>query len=148
MVGVERRHRFCRNVLDLTTHPPAKNLDKMHHQGRNIFVARPQRWQQHGEDIQPVVEVAAKLASIHHFREIAIRGSHEPNIHVVSPSATQALELLFLQYAQELRLQHRRNIAHLVQKKRAFVSQLKTSNLLRYGSGECSFLMAKKFTFQ
>src|SRR5258708_6662950 len=104
MVGVERRHRFRRNVLDLTTHPPTKSFAKMHHQGGHIFLGRP--------------------------------------------CATQALERLLLQYAQEFRLQRRRNITHLVQKKRAFVSQLKTSNLLRYGSGECSFLMAKKFTFE
>src|ERR1700688_4507643 len=120
----------------------------MHHQGGNVFGARPQRRQQHGEDIQTIVEVVAKLSSIHHFGEIAIRGSHQPKIHLVSPGATQALELLFLQYPQQFRLQRRRNIAHLVQKKRAFVSQLETSNLLRYGSSECAFLVAKKFTFQ
>ena len=110
--------------------------------------ARPQWWQQHGENIQSIVEVAAKLASIHHLRQITIRGSHQPNIHLVSPGATQALELLFLQYTQQFGLQRRRNIAHLVQKERAFVGQLETSNLLRDGSGECAFLVAKKLTFQ
>jgi hypothetical protein len=55
----------------------------------------------------------------------------------------QAFELLFLQYAQKFGLQCRRNIAHLVQEERAFIGQLKTANLLRYGSGERASLAAK-----
>src|SRR2546421_1681055 len=30
---------------DLSTHPAGMNLDKMFHQGRNVFTARPQRRQ-------------------------------------------------------------------------------------------------------
>ena len=89
-----------------------------------------------GEDIQTIVEVAAKFASIHHLRQIPIGCSHQPYVHLVSPSAAQALEFLFLQYAQQFGLQCRRNITHLVQEKCTFVGQLETANLLRYGSGE------------
>src|SRR2546427_7326082 len=66
----------------------------------------------------------------------------------MSPSAAQAFEFLFLQYAQQFGLQGRRNIAHLVQEERAFVGQFETANLLHYGSGERALLVAKKFTFQ
>jgi hypothetical protein len=66
----------------------------------------------------------------------------------MSASTAQALELLFLQYAQQFRLQRRRNIPHFVQEERAFVGQLETANLLRYGSRECAFLVAKKLTFK
>jgi hypothetical protein len=39
----------------------------------------------------------------------------------MSPSASQTLELLFLQYAQQFRLQCRWNVTYLVQEERAFV---------------------------
>src|SRR5271169_2569631 len=106
----------------------------MRHQGRNILAALPQWWQQDGEDIQTVVEVATKFASTHHLRQIPIRCSHQAHVHLVSPSAAQALEFLFLQDAQQLGLQCRWNIANLIEEEGTFVSQLETANLLRYGS--------------
>ena len=50
--------------------------------------------------------------------------------------------------AQKFGLQCQRNIAHLVQEKRAFVGQLKTADLLRYGAGERASFVTKKLTFQ
>ena len=135
-------------MFDLPAHPAAENLDKMRHQRRNVFAARPQWRQQEGKNIETVVEVTAKFASLHHLRQVTVRRSDQPNVHLVSPSAAQALELLFLQYAQKFGLQCRRNIAHLVQEKRTFVGQLETANLLRYGSGERASLVTKKLTFQ
>src|SRR5437899_9481459 len=120
----------------------------MRHQGRNVFAARPQRWQQDREHVQTVVEVDAKFAPLHHLRQITVRCSHQPNVHLVSPSAAQALELLFLQDTEQFGLQCQRNIAHFIQEERAFVGQLETANPLRYGSGERDFLVAKKLTFQ
>ena len=148
MVRAECRHGFLRNVLDLPAQPAAENLDKMRHQGRDVFPARPQGWQPEGKNIETVVEVTTKFATLHHLRQVTVRRSDQPNIHLMSPRAAQALELLFLQYAQKFGLQCRRNIAHLVQEKRALVGQLKTANLLRYGSGERASLVTKKLTFQ
>jgi hypothetical protein len=65
----------------------------------------------------------------------------------MSPIAAQAFELLFLQYAQELRLQCRRNVAHLIQEERAFVGQFKTADLLRDCPGERTSLVAKQAHF-
>jgi hypothetical protein len=60
------------------------------------------------------------------------------------PIAAQAFELLFLKYTQKLRLQRRWNIAHLVQKKRAFVGEFETADLLRYGSVNAPFSWPKR----
>src|ERR1700675_1187932 len=120
----------------------------MRDQGWNVFAALPQWWQKDGEHIQTIVEVTAKFASLHHFRQVPIRSSHQPHVHLVSPSATQALELLFLQYTKQLGLQRRWNITHLVQEKSTFVGQLETANLLRDGPGERALLVTKEFAFQ
>src|ERR1700687_2401336 len=117
-------------------------------QGWNVFAALPQWRQKDGEHIQTIVEVTAKFASLHHLRQVPIRCSHQPHVHLVSPSAAQAFEFLFLQYAQQLGLQRRRNITHLVQEKSTFVGQLETANLLRYGSGERPLLVTQELAFQ
>src|SRR5271155_2368365 len=120
----------------------------MCHQGWDVFAALPQWWQQDGEDIQTVVEVGAKFASIHHVGQITVRGGNQPHVNFVSPSAAQTFEFLFLQYAQQFGLQCRRNISYLVQEKCAFVGELETANLLRDGAGECALFVAKKLTLQ
>src|ERR1700740_1678564 len=77
-----------------------------------------------------------------------MRGSNQPHVDLVSPSAPQTLKLLFLQYAEQLGLQGRWNITYLVQKQCAFVGHFETANLLRNGPGECTFLVAKELAFQ
>ena len=135
-------------MFNLLTHPATTNLDKMCHQRRNIFWACPQGWQHDRENVQPIIEVAAKFAPVHHLHQITICCRHQPDVHLISPSAAQAFELLFLQHAQQFGLQCRRYIAHLVQEERASVSQFETANLLRDRSGEGASLVAKKLTFQ
>jgi hypothetical protein len=98
--------------------------------------------------LQSIVEIAAKFPPLHHFRQIPVRRSHQPNVHPVSSSAAQALELLFLQDTQQFRLQRRWNISHFVEEKRPFIGQFKTANLLRNGPSKRAFLMAKKLAFQ
>ena len=87
----------------------------MVYQGRYVFAALPQRRQHDREHIQAVVEVTAKFAATRHPGQVTVRRSHQPNVHVVSASAAQAFEFLFLQNTQEFRLQRRRNVAYLVQ---------------------------------
>src|ERR1700674_3744885 len=120
----------------------------MSDQGWNVFAALSQWRQKDGEHIQTIVEVTAKFASLHHLCQVPIGCSHQPHVHLVSPRAAEAFELLFLQYAHQLGLQRRRNITHLVQEKSTFVGQLEAANLLRYGSGERAFLVAKELTLQ
>jgi len=74
--------------------------------------------------------------------------SPRPAVHLVSPAAAQSLELLFLQNAQEFRLQCQGNIADLVQKERSLVGHFEAPQLLGDGSRESSPLVAKEFAFQ
>src|SRR6266404_5655509 len=66
----------------------------------------------------------------------------------MSASASQALELLLLQNAQQFGLESQRDITHFVQKECAFVGRFETTELLRNSACERALLMAKKFTFQ
>src|ERR1700730_6878348 len=148
VVRTECGHRFGRYVFDLLAHLAAIDLYKMCRQRRDIFATPAQGWQRDWKHIQAVVEVAAKFAPLHHVRQISVGRCHEPNVHLVSPSAAQTLELLFLQDPQQFGLKGQRNISYLVQEQRPFVGQFETTNLLRDSACKSALLMAKELTFQ
>jgi hypothetical protein len=123
----------------LPAYTPAKKLDKVRYQGRNVFTALSQRRQLDRKYIEAKVEVTAKFAISHHPRQVAMRCSHEPNIHLVSSAAAQTFEFLFLQYAQQFGLQLRRNVADLVKEEGTFIGQLEPAKLLCDCSSKCTF---------
>ena len=55
-------------------------------------------------DIQKVVEIAAKFVPRDHLTEIPVGRRNEPNIHSMGAPASQALEPLLLQNPRELGL--------------------------------------------
>jgi hypothetical protein len=135
-------------MVDLPAYPSAKKLDKVRYEDRNILAALSQRRQLDRKHVQAKVEVATEFAISHHPRKIAMGGSYQPHIHLVSPAASQALEFLFLQYAQKFRLQRRRNIAYFIQKEGTLVGQLESAKLLRDGARERALLMTKELAFE
>src|SRR6476660_6615258 len=77
-----------------------------------------------------------------------MRGSHQAHIDLDRLATAEPFELLFLQHAQQLRLELQRNVSHLVQKQRALVRHLETARLLTDCAGESSLLVAEQFAFQ
>jgi hypothetical protein len=67
---------------------------------------------------------------------------------LVSSAAAQAFEFLLLQDTQQFGLQRQRNISHLVQEQRPFVSQFETANLLRDSACKSAFFVAKKLALE
>src|SRR6266852_4400823 len=123
----------------------AKNVDKMCDQVWDVFAARAQGWQEDWENVQAIVEVATKCGALYHVGQIAIGRSHEPNVHMVSASAAQPLELLFLQHTEKFALQAQRNIADLIQEECALVGQFETTDLLRDRACKSALFMPEKF---
>src|SRR5437588_6696451 len=115
---------------------------------RNVLAALAQWRQRDRENIQTVVEVDAKFAPLHHLHQVTVCCRHQPNVHLVSTSAAQAFELLFLQDTQQLGLQCRWNIAHLVQEERSLVGHFEATNLLCDSAGKGALLVTKELAFQ
>jgi hypothetical protein len=63
-----------------------------------------------------------------------MRRGHQPHIHADGFRAAKALELLFLQSAQKLRLQVQADVPDLVEKQRAIIRELESSTLLDQGA--------------
>src|SRR6185436_264618 len=86
-----------------------------------------QRWKTNRKNIKTIVQVAAKLFLFHQLFEIAVGRSHEPYIDILSARAAQPFVGVFLQRAQEFRLQLERHIADFVEKQSAAIRQLRRS---------------------
>src|SRR5580658_735540 len=147
-IPLEGSHGFWMDAIDLLTHAAAENLHEMRHKRGNVFAALAQRGKNDGKDIQTIVQIIAELTASDHLDEIPIGCGHQPNVHLVSATASQALELLFLQHAQQFWLQGGKDVAYFVQKQRALVGHLEAPDLLRDGSGEGALLVTEQFAFQ
>jgi hypothetical protein len=81
-------------------------------------------------------------------RQIPVGGGDQAGVGAPGAGAAQALELLLLQDAQELGLHLERELADLIEKERAMVSQLEAAEALRHGPGKGAFLVPEELTFE
>src|SRR5580698_7039556 len=87
-IPLESGHGFGRNRVDLFPHAASKDLDKMHDQRWNVIAAIAQRRQQDGENVQTIVQITAELTARDHLDQVPIGCSYQPNVHLVSSSAS------------------------------------------------------------
>jgi len=120
----------------------------MFHQGSYVFATIPQRRQGDRENIQPIVQVAAKFLTVHHSLEVPMRSGDEAYVYAMGPTTSKAFEFLFLQNTEELRLQGEWHVADFIKKETPFVSQFEAANSLCDCAGKSTPLMAKELTFE
>jgi hypothetical protein len=85
--------------------------------------------------------------ALDHRRKVSIGRGHQPEIDTNCSRAPQPLEFPLLQNMQKFRLKLQWNVTHLIEKKRSFVSQFKTSNLSANSAGKRAFFVPKEFAF-
>src|ERR1700733_13651268 len=141
-------HGLGRNGFDLFLHAAAVLLREVSDEQRNIFWTFAQGWDPDREHVQAIVQIAAELAVLHHFLQIAIGCRHQPHIDSLGSVVTQPFKLTFLQSAEQLGLDLDGNVSHLVQEERALISQLQPSNLLSNRACEGASFMSKKLALQ
>src|ERR1700687_3301224 len=120
----------------------------MTHQQRNVLRTLSQRRNINRENVQPVVEVAAKLLLLDHFFQAVVSGGDNSDVHSSGHSATQSFEFALLQDPQEPRLQFQRDIPNFIQEQRSVIRQLKPADLLRDRTREGSALVTKKLALE
>ena len=87
----------------------------MAHEPRDIVPPLAKRRQYDREHVETVIEVAAETTVADHHRKVSMRRDDQSYVDADRTRGTEALELLLLQYAQQLRLQLGRQIADLVE---------------------------------
>src|SRR5207302_11007621 len=130
-------HRLPAVLLDYLTR-------EMLDQRWDILAALAQRRQPQGEHVDAVEQVGAELAGPDQRFKVAVRGRQHANIHRNAAVAAHALDLAFLEHAQELRLHRERHIADFVEEERAAVRLLELPQVPRESAGERALFVAKK----
>src|SRR5678816_2341844 len=104
LVLEKRGSCLARQFSGWSSKGPADFLQKGVAQGNDVRGTIAQRRNLDVEDAETVEQVLAKAAALHRFPQVAVgRGDH-PDVRLDEPRAAEALELTFLQHAQELRL--------------------------------------------
>ena len=111
-------------------------LEEVLDQQRDVVLALAQRRQLHGDDVQPVVQVLAELAFVHHVAQIDVGRGDDPDVDLDRLDAAEAHELALLDDAQQLGLRLERDVADLVEEDRALVGELEQPLLRVDGAGE------------
>ena len=76
------------------------------------------------DDVEPVIEILAKLAARLLRVEIAMRGGDHPHVDRNRLRRADRPHFALLQHAQQLDLQRQRHVADLVEEQRAAVGRL------------------------
>ena len=103
--------------------------------------------QPHREALQPVVQILAETALLHHLRQVAVGRCHHPHVGRQRLRASHPLEGAFLQQAQEFGLRLQTHVADLVEKQHPAFGQLHLAQLARDGAGEGPPFVAEQLTF-
>lgn len=93
-----------RHGLDVLLHALGVVLGEIADEGGDIFPSIAQRRHRDWKDIEPIVEIVAKLFRLYHSLEIPIGRGNQADIHPYRLGTAQPFEFLFLQHTKQLGL--------------------------------------------
>ena len=126
----------------------AEPLDEMRRQHRDVVGPLAQRRNRDRKHRQAEIEILAELPRRDLRAQVAVGRGDDAHVHLQQRGAADALEALFFERAEDLRLQVQRQIADFVEEQGAAVRQLEFSGLARAGAGERAFLVAEQLGFE
>src|SRR5581483_516255 len=116
-------------------------------QSIEVLLARAQRRKRDGKDVEPEKEIFTKPSALHLLGEVAVGRTDDPHICLQRDRATDPLESLLLEDAQNFRLHVERELADLVEEDRAAVGDLELAALPRRRSREGTLLVPEQLVF-
>src|SRR5262249_20962217 len=138
-IAHEPIHRFRGDRLDLAPESPREARKKEHRELRKVRCPFTQRRHAKGKHVETVEEVCPESPGAHGLLQIAIGRRDHPHVHTDRLVAADRLELLLLEYPQQLDLGLEWQLADLVEEDRAVVGEGGTSDALVDGTGERAF---------
>ena len=96
------------------------------------------------EFVQPMIEVAAELLRAHQAEQFLVAGGQHAGVDRDRLHPADAPDLLFLQRAQQLRLDIQRQVRDFVEEQRAAGGDLELAQLGPLGARERALLIARK----
>src|SRR5437879_2311342 len=101
-----------------------------------------------GHDVEAIVEVVAEAAGVDLVFEELIGGGDDAGIDADGPAFADALELVFLQDAEELDLQLGAHAGDFVEEDGSAMGGLEAAGLVVDGAGEGALDVAEQLAFQ
>src|SRR6185436_13817314 len=127
---------------------PAELDDEESRQRRNVGRTIAQRRNHDREDRQSEIQILAVLPRGDRGLQVPVRGGDHAHVDVQRRRAADALEGLFFEGAEDLRLQRQRQIADLVEEQRPAVGELELPGLPLRRAGERALLVAEELRFK
>ncbi len=100
------------------------------------------------DDVQPVEEILAELAVLHHLPQVEVRGRDDADVDLDRLHAAEAHEVALLDDAQQLGLGLERHVADLVEEDRAAVREVEQPLLRVDGAREGALHVAEERRFE
>jgi hypothetical protein len=144
----ESLSRLARDHVDVAIHARGKLGDEVVDERIDVLRPLTEGRDRDREHVQSVEKIISEASRVDLPGEVPIRGGDQTDVAVDRPGPPETLELVFLQHAQELRLQLERDLAHLVEKDRAALRELEPSDPLRDRAGERPPLVAEQLTLE
>ena len=116
---------------------------KVMRQGPNILGAVAQRGNAQVHHVQAIQQVFAEGAVLDRFGQVAVGGADNADVHLDRLGAADAVDLAFLDGAQQLGLQAHIHFADFVQQQGAAIGFFELADAPRDGAGEGALLMAE-----
>src|SRR5712692_3667065 len=143
-VFLQHRHRRFGHALNALPESRVVAAQKELRQLRNVLGAFTERRQLDGDDVDSIEQVFPEAALFHRLLEIDVRGGNQAELGFDRLRPADALDLAFLDRAQQLGLQIEPQIADLVEEQRAVRRQLELAQLLPVRAGERAALVSEQ----
>ncbi len=136
VVVVEGGQRIRRDLTDLLAGPHCQPREVVLDQGNDVFAALPQGRNMNRNHAEAIIQVLAQRSLLEQAAHIAVGRGDDADVHPHRFSAPQRLHFSFLEGPQQLDLEGRGELAHLVQEQRTPVGLLKATQLACPCTGE------------
>ncbi len=100
------------------------------------------------DDVEAEIEIFAEIAGARLGFEVAVGGRDQADIDLDRLRAADAIDLAFLNRAQQFRLEARMHLADFVEQQGAAMRFLEFADAAGDGAGERAFLVAEQFAFE
>ena len=148
VVALQKGHFFVAQLNGRQAQRGGQLGHEVRNQVGQVFAVFAQRGQGEIDDLEPVIQVGAEVATVHGLGQIAVGGGDDAHVHGHALVAAHGLDVHLVDGAQQGGLQPQWQLGQLVQKKGAALCAVEQAIACLAGSGEGTLGMAKQLALQ
>jgi len=135
----------ARNFFDLFVMRGGKLPQEVVCESGDIFLSGAQWRHDHLDDVQSIKQIFAKSSFFEFLAQFPVSGGNHSHVDLNRFAAADGGETLFLENSQEFALQLGRNLAYLIEEKRAAVCRFEAAGAVLDRAGERAFGVTEEF---